>query len=132
MKKKEEIVKTEADRATEESIVQTAGKILDSALCLIDKRISFATKSEDVLDDLIEYIDTLDKEDMSKTEKNYLIRKINDLKISKISEITSVISMCRDKLGCEENDDSDNEIVFMIDYGDGEDEICIKEGLNEN
>jgi len=27
---------------------------------------------------------------------------------------------------------SDNEIVFMIDYGDSEDEICIKEGLNEN
>ena len=90
MKKKEEVIKTEPDKATEESIVQTAGKILDSALCLIDKRISFASKSEDVLNELIDYIDTLDKEDMSKTEKNYLIRKINDLKIDGLQNFLCV------------------------------------------
>ena len=131
-KKKNEIKKTEPDKATAESIGQMAGKILDSALCLVDKRISFAAQNCQILDDLCEYIESIDKEDMSKTEKNNIIRKINDLKLSKISDIASVISMCRDKLGISDEDDSDNEIVFMIDYGDEQSEICIKEEINED
>ena len=134
MKKKqtEETKKTEAVMATAESIEQMAGKILDSALCLMDKRISFATQNCEVLDDLCDYIESIDKEDMSKTEKNSIIRKINDLKLSKMSDIASVISMCKDKLSASDSEDEDNEIVFMIDYGDEQSEICIKEELNED
>ncbi len=136
MKKNEKEIKDKTKKKPQKTNTETVGsmaeKILDHALCLIDKRISFASENTEVLDDLSDYINSLDKKDMSKSEKNSLIQKISDLKLSKISEITSVISMCKDKLNtdCEENDD--REMIFLIDYGDKISELSIKEDLNEN
>lgn len=136
MKKNEKETKDKTKKKPQKTNTETVGsiaeKILDHALCLIDKRISFASENTEVLDDLSDYINSLDKEDMSKSEKNSLIQKISDLKLSKISEITSVISMCKDKLNtdCEENDD--REMIFLIDYGDKISELSIKEDLNED
>lgn len=136
MKKNEKETKDKTKKKPQKTNTETVGsiaeKILDHALCLIDKRISFASENTEVLDDLSDYINSLDKEDMSKSEKNSLIQKISDLKLSKISEITSVISMCKDKLNtdCEEN--NDREMIFLIDYGDKISELSIKEDLNED
>lgn len=124
--------KASSSENTAETIGNMAGKILDHALCLIDKRISFASENTEALDKLTEYINSLDKEDMSKSEKNYLIQKISDLKLSKISEITSVISMCKDKLNVDDGKDDDNEMIFVIDYGDETNEVHIKEDSDEN
>lgn len=130
-KKTEKVDNKCTNEVTAQSIGQMAGKILDHALELIDKRIAFATENADALDDLTDYLNSLEKDEMSRTEKNYLIQKISDLKLSKISDITSVISMCRDKLNADD-EGNDNEMIFLIDYGDETSEIHIEEDLNEN
>ena len=134
MKNNEKKMRNETDpcKDTAETIGNMAGKILDHALSLIDKRISFASENTEVLDNLSEYINSLDKEDMSRTEKNCLIQKINDLKLSKMSEITSVVSMCKDKLKADDDKEDDDKMIFVIDYGDETNEIRIKEDSDED
>ncbi len=102
--------------------VNTAQKILDDAIGLVSKRVDFARQNCDILDELTEYINLLDKDEMSKSEKNYLISKIGELNLMKFSEISSIISLCKDKLGADNTKD-DMKVIFNLNYGDFSDQI---------
>lgn len=114
-----------------QTIHNQAQNILEDAIELVSKRLKFARKNSDILEELTEYIELLGKDEMSKSEKNYLISKIGELNLMKFSEISSIISLCKDKLGADNNKE-DVKVVFNINYGDFSDHIIVDGEDNDN
>lgn len=80
-----------------EEFSETASRIIQKGMLLLERRLSRAINSENELDMLIDEIYDTDKEELTHEEKKALISKVRALELHDIKSITTAIGTLYDK-----------------------------------
>ena len=94
-KDKEEFAKLHEQKKDE--FVQNATRIINKATELLEKRIDTALNNQDELEEIIDQIWDMDKEDMNETQKKAVVNKIAKMQLNNLSEITTALGTLYDK-----------------------------------
>ena len=107
-KDKEEFKQLETKK--KEEFADTATKIIDKGLRLLDRRITTALDNEEEIETLLE---ELSSQDMNKKTKTALYNKIKQLELQKLSEITTAVGTLYDKRALSRGEATQNTGVIM-------------------
>lgn len=94
-KDKEEFAKLHEEKKDE--FVQNATRIINKATELLEKRLDTALNNQDELEEIIDQIWDMDKEDLNETQKKAAVNKISKMQLNNLSEITTALGTLFDK-----------------------------------
>jgi len=80
-----------------EEFVEKADRIINKATKLLEKRLDTALESQDELEEIINKIWKMDKDDYNETEKKAVVNKISKMQLNNLSEITTALGTIFDK-----------------------------------
>lgn len=90
---------------------ETATRIINKGMDLLEKRIDVALSDTSKLDILLKEV--CDDEDMTKKQKSDLIAKIRSMQLQKLGEISTAVGTIYDKRALAENEATDNKNITI-------------------
>ena len=119
-KHKEDEEFTKLFQQKKEEFIETADRIINKALMLLEKRLDTALDNQNELEEAL--IDTYNDNELNGTEKKSIASKIQKMQINSLSEITTAIGTMYDKKLVAQNGDITSEAprlqINIVDHSD--------------
>jgi len=101
---------------TEDNFAAKATKIINKGTELLNKRLNTALEDQETLEEILEEAASQSKEDVSPAQIKQLVKKINQLQLNNLSEITTAIGTLYDKRALAKGEPTaNNTITITVD-----------------
>lgn len=97
----------------EETFINRANNIIDKGTLLLEKRLDTALQSEEELEELLSRVQMLGKEEITTSEIKAIAKRINQLQLNNLSEVTTAIGTIYDKRALAKGDSTSNNSVTV-------------------
>ena len=102
-----------------EEFAEKATEIINKATDLLGRRIDMALDNQDELDEMIEEIWQIDKQELNETRKKTLVNKLTKMQLNNLSEITTAIGTLYDKRALARGEPTNNDrLTINIELSD--------------
>ena len=87
---------------------EKANRIINKSLNLIEDRIDTARENQDELEEIIQMVWNMDKEELNETQKKAIVKKISKMQLNSLSELTTAMGTLYDKMRLATGESTEN------------------------